>query len=209
MGAALIPRAQAQFGGSAQTSTNAAAAASARAAKQKRDKEKKEAEQAAATRLQEQAQAEAKGTVSDPAATLLVHDGDPIELKVIKEVTSKTAKAGDPVFVELAQDIKVGDVVVARAGSHGMGEVIWAQKAGFIGMPGELEVRLDYLIMGEKKIYLRGTAQPEGGAGRQAGAAVLTFTGGVGLFIKGKQMVLPEGTVLKADLGQDAKLPPA
>jgi hypothetical protein len=200
MGAALIPRAQAQFGGSAQTSTNAAAAASARAAKQKRDKEKKEAEQAAATRLQEQAQAEAKGTVSDPAATLLVHDGDPIELKVIKEVTSKTAKA---------QDIKVGDVVVARAGSHGMGEVIWAQKAGFIGMPGELEVRLDYLIMGEKKIYLRGTAQPEGGAGRQAGAAVLTFTGGVGLFIKGKQMVLPEGTVLKAYLGQDAKLPPA
>jgi len=188
----------------------AAGAASARAAAAKKEKAKKASiAEANAKADQEDAEEAAKPVPPDPAATLAVHDGDPVQLRVVKEVSSKTAKQGDPVMLELAEDIKVGDVVVARAGSRAMGEVIWVEKAGFLGKGGDLEVRLDYLKIGERKLRLRGTNTQEAGAGRQAGAAILTVTIGVGLFIRGKDMVLGQGSVIKAYLGDDAMLAPA
>ena len=202
--------ARAQMPPTASSGTMAAAGASARAAAEKKEKAKKAAIAAANAKAdQEAADEAAKPVPPNPAATLAVHDGDPIQLRVVKEVSSKTAKLGDPVMLELAEDIKVGDVVVARAGDRAMGEVIWAEKAGFMGKGGDLEVRLDYVRIGEKKIRLRGTSQQEAGAGRATGAAVLMFTGGVGFFIRGKDMVLGQGSVIKAYLGDDAMLAPA
>ena len=45
----------------------------------------------------------------------------------------------------LDEDIKIGDVVVAKAGCQAMGSVTNAKKAGMTGKAGELNMRLEHL----------------------------------------------------------------
>lgn len=189
-------------------SQNNGAAAAANAARVKKEKEQKAAIAAANQRDAEE-WAAAHLLPPDPAATLEVHDGDEIHLRLTQDVSSKTAKIGDPVTMELTDDIRVGDVVVARAGSRAMGEVLWVQKAARMGQPGELQIRMDYLKIGNRKIRLRGSQKKEAGSGSQVGVVAADFFAGpVMIFKHGKEMVMQQGLVIKAYLGDDAMLPP-
>jgi hypothetical protein len=81
----------------------------------------------------------------DASAKYILKEGEDVPLTFAQDVSSKTAADGDPVAFALAEDLKVGNVVVAKAGSHAFGEVTNAKKAGMMGKAGELSVRLDYL----------------------------------------------------------------
>src|SRR5271163_202252 len=82
------------------------------------------------------------------AATYILHDGDDVPLKFDQDLSSKTATEGDPVNFVLDGDLMVGNVVVAKSGCKAVGEVTQAHKAGMMGKPGELSVRIDYLRVG-------------------------------------------------------------
>ena len=99
-----------------------------------------------------------------PAASpekLVLADGTDVALTFDQDLSSKTAADGDPVECVLAEDLKVGDVVVAKAGSKAIGEVTNAKKAGMMGKAGELNIRLDYLKVGGTKVKLRGSKGKE------------------------------------------------
>ena len=68
----------------------------------------------------------------------------------------------DPVNLVLAEDIKVGDVIVARAGAKALGTITNAKRAGMLGKGGELNMKLEYLKIGDTKVRLRGTKGREG-----------------------------------------------
>ncbi len=138
-----------------------------------------------------------------------LHDGDDVSLTFAQDLSSKTATDGDPVELVLAEDLKVGNVVVARAGTKAVGEVTNAHRAGMMGKAGELNMRFDYLKVGDYKVHLRGSKGKEGESGT-TGAVVLTVLfGPIGLIKHGKEVEIKKGTAIKAYVGDDIALPPA
>jgi hypothetical protein len=68
----------------------------------------------------------------DPAPsanTYLLKEGIEVNLKFAQDLSSKTAAEDDRVNFELAEDLKVGDVVVAKAGAKAVGTVSHVKKA--------------------------------------------------------------------------------
>ncbi|MGD0830732.1 MAG: hypothetical protein ABR907_07305 [Terracidiphilus sp.] len=142
-------------------------------------------------------------------AELLLSEGTDVPLLFDEDISSKSSAEGDEVTFVLAEDIKVGDVVVVKAGAKAQGEVTNAKKAGMMGKAGELNVRLNYLKVGSAKIKIRGTKGKEGESGT-TGAIVLTVLfGPIGLIKHGKDIDIKKGTALKAYVSDDIKLPAA
>jgi PEGA domain len=138
---------------------------------------------------------------------VVVKDGTDVKLKFIQALSSKTAHVGDPVTLELAEDLRVNDVVAVREGAKATGEITVAKKAGMLGKGGDLALQLYYLKAGDNKIKLRGTKGQEGDS-KVGTAIVLTVLVGVfGLIKHGKQAEIPAGSVITAYTTDDTGLP--
>jgi len=74
--------------------------------------------------------------------TIVLEEGTMVSLKFGQDLSSKTAVEGDPIHFLLAQDLKVGDKIVAKAGTLALGTVSAVKKAGMRGRAGKLNVRL-------------------------------------------------------------------
>ena len=140
---------------------------------------------------------------------VILSEGTDVPLTFDQDISSKTANDGDPVEFVLAEDLKVGNVVVAKAGSKAVGEVTNAKKAGMMGKAGELNVRVDYLKAGDHKIHLRGSKGKEGESGTGAAVALTVLFGPIGLIKHGKNIDIKKGTPLKVYVNDDINLPPA
>jgi hypothetical protein len=138
----------------------------------------------------------------------MLRDGQTVKLKLVSPLSSKTAHVGDPVALELAQDLRVDDVLVVREGASASGEVTNAKKAGMMGKGGDLAMTLNYLKAGDYKIKLRGTKGHEGDS-KVGTAVVLTVAFGiVGLMKHGKNAEIPAGTPFEVYVADDIALPP-
>ncbi len=142
-------------------------------------------------------------------APLKLKEGDDVKLKFAQELSSKTASEGDTVNFVVAEDVKVGDVVVIKAGTKAVGTVTNAKKAGMMGKGGELNVRLDHLKAGDVKVRLRGSKGKEGESKAGQSIALTVLFGPIGLIKHGKDIVVSEGTPLAAYVDDDVMLPPA
>lgn len=101
----------------------------------------------------------------------------------------------------------MGDTVVAKAGAKAIGKVTHTKKAGMMGKAGELNMRLEYLKVGDLRVRLRGYKGKEG-EGKEGTAIVLTVLfGPLGLLKKGKNIEIKEGTSLNAFVDEDIKMP--
>ncbi|HTA57842.1 MAG TPA: hypothetical protein VK805_06805 [Candidatus Baltobacteraceae bacterium] len=149
---------------------------------------------------------------SKPACTVnggcLLRDSTPVALKFAADLNSKIAHEGDPVEFLLDEDMKVGENVVVPKGSHAVATVSSAKKAGMMGKPGELNVQLQYLVVGSNHIHLRGTKGREGESKTGATVALTVIFGPIGLIKHGKNVDIPAGTPLTAYVDQDIWLPP-
>ena len=140
-------------------------------------------------------------------AQVLLADGTDVPLVFDEDISSKTAADGDQITLVLSEDLKVGDVLVAKAGAKAEGEVTNAKKAGMMGKAGELNIRLNYLKVGAAKVHIRGTKGKEGESGT-TGAIVLTVLfGPIGLIKHGKDIDIKKGSALHAYVSDDINLP--
>jgi len=57
-------------------------------------------------------------------------------LKYAQSLSSKTAVEGDHIELLLAQDLKVGDAVIAKVGAKAVGHVTRAKRPGMMGKAG-------------------------------------------------------------------------
>jgi hypothetical protein len=130
-------------------------------------------------------------------------------LKFAEDLTSKTAAEGDPVNFVLDGDLKVGDVVVAKSGSKAVGEVTQAHKAGMMGKPGELSVRIDYIRVGPTKVHLRGSKGKEGQNATTSTVVLTVLFGPIGLIKHGHDIDIKAGSPLKVFVADDTPLPAA
>jgi hypothetical protein len=145
--------------------------------------------------------------VAAPAKVVLT-DGSDVSLTFDQDLSSKTASEGDPVVCVLAEDLKVGDVVVAKAGSKAIGEVTNAKKAGMMGKAGELNIRLDYLKVGDVKVKLRGSKGKEGESGQTSAIVLTVLFGPIGLIKHGHDIDIKKGSPIKVYVGDDISLAP-
>jgi len=89
-------------------------------------------------------------------APLILREGTEVHLMFAQQVTSRRARDGDPVELELVDDLKAGGIVVAPAGSRAVGVVVRTN---------EFYVRATFLQAGHTKVPLRGKLSvPEIGA---------------------------------------------
>ncbi|AEU34380.1 PEGA domain-containing protein [Granulicella mallensis MP5ACTX8] len=139
----------------------------------------------------------------------MLREGEDVNLQFAQDLSSKTSSEGDPVTLILADDLKVGNVVVAKAGAKAFGEVTKAEKSGMMGKAGELNLRLDYMKVGDTKIRLRGTKGKEGESGTTSAVVLTVLFGPIGLIKHGKNVEIKKGQALHAYIGDDVAVFPA
>lgn len=149
--------------------------------------------------------AEPPVAATQPVSTdkLVLKDGSDVALKFAQDLSSKTATEGDTVNLILAEDLKIGDVVIVKAGAKAVGTITHAKKAGMMGRAGELNMRLEYLLAGDTRVKIRGNKGKEGESKEGTAVALTVLFGPIGLIKHGKDVEIASGTPLPAFLDQD------
>lgn len=139
--------------------------------------------------------------------TVKLKEGTEVKLRLRDRLTSKTAVEGEAVNLTLEEDLRVGSLTVAKSGAVAVGTITHADRAGMVGRPGDLGVRLEYLKTDDSTIRLRG-AQGKQGKGKEGTAVALTVLfGPVGLIKHGRNAELGAGTPVVACVDQGIDLP--
>jgi hypothetical protein len=163
--------------------------------------------QAAPSAPQAVSAAQPAAPAADPAAKLVLKEGTDVKLKFAQDLSSKTANDDDPVNLVLDEDLKVGDTTVCKAGAKAVGTVTHAKKAGMLGKGGELNLRLEYVIVNDTRMRLRGTKGKEGEGKVGTAVALTVLFGPIGLIKHGKNVEVKQGTPLLAYVDQDFTVP--
>jgi hypothetical protein len=90
-------------------------------------------------------------------ATAVLREGTPVAVVFGGNLSSKTAVKGDAVTLELAGDLTVDGLLVARAGAKVAAHVASVKRAAAPGKSGELNLQLDRLDTGNATVPLRGS----------------------------------------------------
>jgi hypothetical protein len=134
--------------------------------------------------------------------------GAAIELEIAQALSSATQKRGDKFGIRLHAPLVHAGTVVIPAGTVGVGEIVHADRSRGGGKPGELLIAARYLELDGGQIPLRGLKF--GGQGQDQSKAALGaafVVGPLAHFIRGKEIEIPNGTIVTAKLAQDFPLP--
>ncbi len=152
---------------------------------------------------------EVPGAAVVAPAKVSLPEGSDVHLKFAQDLSSKTSNDDDPVSLVLDEDLKVGDVVIAKAGAKAVGTITHSKKAGMMGKAGELNMRLEYLLVGDSRLRLRGSKGKEGEGKVGAAVALTVLFGPIGLIKHGKNVEIKQGTPLLVYTDSPYPGPPA
>jgi hypothetical protein len=143
-------------------------------------------------------------------AKLLLARGTAVPLVFASDVSSKTADVGDKISLTLAEDLKVGAVVVVKKGTPAVATVTEVDNRGMAGAPGEVFFQADSLQAGSVLIKMHGAAAKEGQdkVGKAMGLMFVPVVP-VGIFVRGKDAEIKQGASFTAFVDADTLLSPA
>jgi hypothetical protein len=148
------------------------------------------------------------------ATPLVLNDGTPVRMRLMRTVTSADSNVGDTIDFEVLEDIVVdGRLVVAR-GAVALATVTEAQSKRRMGRAGKLNINIDYVrLANNDKAALRAIkdVKGDGKTGTMTGAMVATSlvffpAAPLFLFMKGKDVHIPKGTEITAYVNGDIRL---
>ena len=147
-----------------------------------------------------------------PPHTLL--DGTPVKLRISQSISSADAKVGQEIPFEVVEEVKVDDVVVLPKGATAVANVTEAEHKRSMGRAGKLNMSITYARLSDnEKAALRAVKEAKGGGhvGAMTGAIVATSivffpAAPLFLFIKGKDITIPQGTEITAFVDGDMHL---
>jgi hypothetical protein len=140
------------------------------------------------------------------AATVKVPEGTEFPVRLEDTLSSKTTQEGERFTITLTDDVKLSDGTILRAGYRGTGEVVHAEKSGMLGKTGKLDLRLNYLKIGDQRIRLRGSKSAQGAHNTGAQVVTVVLVGVFAGLIKGHNTEIPKGTSFNAYSDSDADL---
>jgi len=138
----------------------------------------------------------------------ILTQGTLVHLVFASDVSSKTADVGDKIPLTLADDIKVGDVVLVKKGASAVAMITDADGKHLLGVPGEIVFQADALNVDGVLVKLQGGAAKE--APYRVGAAVSAmFVPVAGPFlVHGHDAEIKRGASFVASVSEDTPLPP-
>jgi hypothetical protein len=150
-----------------------------------------------------------KPEITNAAKRALLKEGTEVQLKLAQTMTSKTSSVGEPVEMVLAEDLRVGEDIVALKGARVLGMVVAGKKTEKQKSEAhELRVRADHIKVGDSFIKLTGE---QAGVGKRDKDKMVTYSilfGLSGLLAtSNKTFVIPEGTRATAYVQEDISLP--
>jgi hypothetical protein len=140
------------------------------------------------------------------AQTVKVPEGTDIPIRFDEKLSSKTNTEGDRFTITLVDEVKLPDGTVIPAGYRGVGEVTDAEKNGMLGKAGTLNVRFDYLKIGDVRLRLRGSKGSEGKGSVASVVALTVLFGPIGLIAKGHNVEVKKGQQMTVYVDQDTDL---
>ena len=141
------------------------------------------------------------------AAEVHVPEGTEFPIRFEDALSSKTSSEGDRFTISLADDVKLPDGTVLPAGYRGVGEVTGAEKNGMLGKAGSLNVRFDYIKIGDVRVRVRGNKGKEGNGAVGSVVVLTVLFGPLGLIKKGHNVEIKAGQQMVAYVDEDAQLP--
>ena len=144
--------------------------------------------------------------VAPTLAAVKLTEGTEMVLRLEDTLSSKTANEGDRITVTLVDDVALPNGVVLKAGYRGVGEVVEARSNGAMGKTGKVNIRINYLKVGEQRIRLRGAKSAQGDHRTGTQVVTVVLVGVFAGFVKGKNITIPKGTMITAFVDQDVEL---
>jgi hypothetical protein len=137
--------------------------------------------------------------VAAPAAPTSVHLAEGVEVSFTLDdaLSSATAAVGDRFGVTISEPVTLADGTVIAAGYRGRGEVSSVEKKGMLGKAGQINVRLDYVMVGDTKVPLRASQSQEGKSTQSTTIVLAVVVSPLFLLMKGKDATIPKGSTLK------------
>jgi hypothetical protein len=139
-------------------------------------------------------------------APIKIVEGTEMSVRIEDRLTSKDANEGDRFTITLDDDVTLSDGTVLKAGYRGVGEIVEARRNGAMGRTGKLNIRLNYLKVGEQRIRLRGAKSAQGDHRTGTQVVTVVLVGVFAGFVKGKNTEIPKGTLVSAFVDQDVML---
>lgn len=141
---------------------------------------------------------------AQPTSTLKLQEGTVVRLGLQDDLNSAKNQKNETVRLQVLEDIAVNGRVLVAKGSEALGHVTLSEPKGGWGKKGSLEFAVDYVkAVDGANVRIRATAGKESQQGFIRPAMVLGVTG---LFIKGKDAIVPKGTEVRAFVDQDKEI---
>lgn len=120
--------------------------------------------------------------------------GTPISLVTRTQLTTKDNKAGDRIYLEVAESLVFRGQIVVPVGSLAVGEVVRSERNGHFGKKGKLEIRLLHVQTPSGPVRLTGRSYDEGKSGTAASVATMVLVSGLGFLIHGTSGKIEAGS---------------
>lgn len=141
---------------------------------------------------------------SSPAENIL-RAGTKVSLKMAEGLTTKGKKlrVGQRFQLEVAEDVRLGDLTVIPAGSPAVGEVTDVRNKGMWGKSGRIGAQLLYMRVGGRQIRLSGQLDDKGVTGTAGVVGAVAFVPVAGFFMTGTSASIPLGAPVSGFLDED------
>lgn len=155
-----------------------------------------------------------QAVISSPPPPHTLLDGTPVKIRLSQTISSADAKVNQEIPFEVVEDVMVDQIVVLSKGSPAIGTVTEANAKRSMGREGKLNIAISYArLKDQEKAALRATKDSHGGGhvGAMTGAMVATAivflpAAPLFLFMKGKDVTIPQGTEITAFVEGDMHL---
>lgn len=160
---------------------------------------------ASAAFAQVDSSAPVQAVLAAPEPETVLPAGTEIPLKLTQSVTTKGDgwDQGDEFTLNVAADVRLGEFIIIPRGTKAVGHISWLTSRGAFGKSGKMDVEIDYLQMGSRRINLDGSFRQEGDGATLATIGGVIAAGVFAGFITGKSATIPQGRELLATLESD------
>lgn len=131
--------------------------------------------------------------------------GTPVQLRMLRTVSSETASDGDTVDFEVLEDIKVDDLVVIPRNAPAVGSITDTEHKKKLGRGGKINLRADFVrLPSGERVRIRAVREEKGQRASTTSSVVhYATTGPFGLLVHGKDAKVAAGTEVAAVVDGD------
>lgn len=121
-------------------------------------------------------------------------------LRMNQDITTKgrTWSQGDTFNLTVVHDGMLKGYVVLPKGSRAVGRIEWLTSKGAFGKSGKMDIELEYVEVGGRRVPINGTYRQEGEGNTVATVGGVIAAGLFAGFITGKSATIPQGRELMA-----------